>query len=241
MTSPREEYLSDTKQGEKLLNAVERIVDGPEKLIAFVREIEATTTVVGDQEVVRQAVAQTIIGRFSNNSAISGGVAALPGIVPGLGTLTAVTGGALMDMGFVLKFEVEMAMCLTHLYGFDIHDERERQFALLLASVGTYEAKTGRNYFVDLAAAQGTAIWNYTPRQMSKALISVMTKLALLSMSKSLVRAIPLVGVVVGSGVNKLLTARVGKGCQVELSRRRGLVDAELAEADVAQERVRFA
>lgn len=64
-------------------------------------------------------------------------MAAAPALIPGAGTLMAALGGALADMGFLLKYEVEMALVLSHLYGFDIRRDEERQLAFLRASVGT--------------------------------------------------------------------------------------------------------
>ena len=72
----------------------------------------------------------------------------------------------------------------------------------------------------DLARAEGTALWNYTPRQLSKAILSVMTKMVLLTASKSFARVLPVVGVVVGASANKVLTRRVGERCTSELARR---------------------
>lgn len=215
----------DTESGQKLLSAVERIADDPDEIIAIVDTLRRG----GDMENadVRKKLSADIIDRYSTRSAISGGVAALPGIVPGLGTLVAFAGGTLVDMAMMLKFEVEMAMALSWVHGFDIRLEKERQIALLLASVSTYEAKSGRNYFVDLAEAEGTAIWNYAPRQVSKILVSVMTKIALLAISKGFARTLPVVGIVVGSGMNKVLTRRVGKRCAEELGRRRKIAEIE--------------
>ena len=225
------------EQGQRLLAAVERLVDDPDGLIAGLDEVQRTTPREpgATDEEHRSEVAEGIVSRFSTKCAVSGGVAALPAMLPGAGTLVSVLGGSLADMCMTLKYEVEMALTLTHLYGFDIRIERERQLAFLLASVSTYEASTNRSIFVELAMAETEAIWKYTPRQISKFLLTVMAKLALIAASKSFVRALPVVGVVVGSGVNKLLTTRVGHQCVGELDRRSRLeprdVDTEVVEA----------
>jgi hypothetical protein len=75
----------------------------------------------------------------------------------------------------------------------------------------------------DLAETQGIAFWKYAPREASKVLVGVMTKIALLSVSKGLLRALPLVGIAVGSSMNKVLTNRVGERCMGELKKRREL------------------
>jgi uncharacterized protein (DUF697 family) len=211
------------EQGAKLLSAVERIVDDSDKIIALVQDYRRRTPQPTPQyqDLWHKAVAEAIVSSYSNRSAVSGGVTALPALVPGIGTLIAGLGGWLADMVMVLKFEVEMALALTHLYGFDIRDPNERQLAFLLASVQTYEAKAGESIVKDLGQTAGTAIWNYTPRQVSKDLVTVMTRLALLSLSKSFARALPVVGIVVGSSLNKVLTTKVGNSCIAQLALRR--------------------
>jgi hypothetical protein len=53
--------------------------------------------------------------------------------------------------------------------------------------------------------------------------------IALLSVSKGFLRALPLVGIAVGSSMNKVLTQRVGERCMHELRKRRELSPPEEA------------
>ncbi|WP_375770853.1 EcsC family protein [Archangium gephyra] len=227
----------DQSQGRKLLTAVERILSDTDSLIAL-----------AEQQVLRaggdkREAAEEVVRSFSNRAAVAGGLAAAPALIPGAGTLVAALGGALADMGFLLKYEVEMALVLSYLHGFDIRKDEERQLAFLLASVSTYDAKSGENVLVDVAKAEGVAIWKYAPREVSKHLVSVMTKIALLQLSKGLVRALPLVGIAVGSSMNKVLTKRVGERCIRDLQKRREFLGAEATreeqEEDVVEARVR--
>jgi hypothetical protein len=151
----------------------------------------------------------------------------------------AAAGGTLADMGMVLKYEVEMALVLSHLFGFDITQAKERQLAFLMASVSTYNAKSGRNFFVDVAHAEGIAVWKYAPREVSKMLVSVFTKIALLQLSKGLLRALPLVGIAVGSSMNKVLTSRVGERCIAELKARQRFAKEQPPEEEVVEAKVR--
>lgn len=224
-------------QGKKLLSAVESLIVHPNALIRLVDQLRKKVPIeqgVSEQTYFRK-VGERIVTHYSRRTALAGTLSAAPGLIPGGGTLLAVVGGNLADMAFTLKFEVEMTLCLTHLYGFDITDERERQLAFLLASVSTYEAHTRHHILRDFAASQGQAVWNYTPRQLSKVLLSVMTKLALLSLSKGVVKALPLVGMAISGGLNKILTTRIGHRTMDELSRRRWLLgqeDKQVIEAD---------
>ncbi|MFY0574788.1 hypothetical protein ACN28S_10870 [Cystobacter fuscus] len=222
----------DQSQGQKLLSAVERIISDTDSLIALAEEYlgQARKKKLASEAETREAASAAVVGYFSTRAAISGGLAAAPALIPGVGSLAAVLGGTLADMGFLLKYEVEMALVLSHLHGFDIRKEEERQLAILLASVGTYDAKSGRNAFLDMAQVEGIAIWKYAPREVSKMLLSVMTRIALLQLSKSLVRALPLVGIAVGSSMNKVLTSRVGDRCIQDLRTRRELTGQPSAE-----------
>ena len=54
---------------------------------------------------------------------------------------------------------------------------------------------------------------------------------ALLAISKGFVRVLPIIGVAVGAGANKVLTSRVGRRCRGELERRSSYRD-HAAERD---------
>ncbi|KFA94380.1 hypothetical protein [Archangium violaceum] len=227
----------EQSQGRKLLTAVERILSDTDSLIALAEQHLRRA-----KEDPREA-SEEVVRHFSNRAAVAGGLAAAPALIPGAGTLVAALGGALADMGFLLKYEVEMALVLSWLHGFDIRKDEERQLAFLLASVSTYDAKSGENVLVDVARAEGVAIWRYAPREVSKHLVGVMTKIALLQLSRGLVRALPLVGIAVGSSMNKVLTTRVGERCIDDLRKRREFLATESTrrerEEEVVEARVR--
>jgi hypothetical protein len=215
---------TSSKQGEALLKAVERIVDAPAKIQAKVEEAmaEARAALPDDapKDLVRQTVERKLVSSYSNRTALAGGAAALPALLPGLGSLAAVLGGGLVDMTLCLKFEVELVLALAAARGYDIEDKRERQLAYLLAAAHTYEASGGRNPLPDLIKTEIDAIWHYTPRQLGKLVAALFVKLALMFAGKGLTRAIPLVGLVVSSAANKALTARVGKSVVKALDQR---------------------
>jgi hypothetical protein len=224
----------DQSQGRKLLSVVERIIADTDSLIAMSEEHRkrAEQLQLGSEEATLDAASKEVVRHYSNRTAISGGLAAVPALLPGAGTLVAAAGGTLADMGMMLKYEVEMALVLSHLHGFDITQKKERQLAFLMASVSTYNAKSGRNFFLDVAHAEGIALWKYAPREMSKMLVTVFTKIALLQLSKGLLRALPLVGIAVGSSMNKALTTRVGERCISELKLRQQLANEETPEEE---------
>lgn len=209
------------------MTAVERLVDDSDTLIARVETLRASMP--GEEDARwRERLSSQIIAEFSTRSAIAGGAAALPGLLPGGGYIAALVGGALVDMTLALKHDVEMILCLSHLYGFDIRDERERWLAYVLAGVRVHATERKQNYLLDLLEVQLDALPKYTPRQLFKLAASAIGRRALLSLSRGYLRVLPLVGVVVSASTNKFTTTSVGWGCVEVLERR--IEVSELAE-----------
>lgn len=213
--------VSTEEQGAKLYSAVERIVEDPNTIIErverFEDEIDEENPDLSDQELVDQT-AEKLITYFANRTMTAGGLSSLPALIPVWGSVIAVVGGGLADMTFCLKYEVEMVLSLSALYGFDIRDDKERGLAFLIASVSTYEQLDGQsNLFKDMfqavgdyAQTQSQAVWNYTPRQIGKIVTKTFVKLAIQGTSKSLLKAMPLVGIGISAAGNRLLTKHVG-------------------------------
>lgn len=215
--------VEDHEQGRKLISAVERLLDDNENIIAMVKKITRKVDQEqpgADSDTIKEIVAQRIIERYSNWSAISGGATALPGVVPGLGSAMAIVGGTLIDIALVLKFEVEMALALFYNFGFDINQEQERQLAFLMASVKTGEAQSGKGFVEDVVKAEGEALWRNGSRQVPKLAIQVAGKLAIASAPKALMKTLPIIGIAIGTTVNKTLTARVGRSILEDIYKR---------------------
>lgn len=212
---------STEEQGAKLYSAVERIVEDPNTIIErverFEDEIDEESPDLSDQALVDKT-AEKIITYFANRTMTAGGLSSLPGIIPIWGSIIAVVGGGLADMTFCLKYEVEMVLSLSALYGFDIRDDKERGLAFLIASVSTYEQLDGKsNIFKgmfqavgDYAQTQSQAVWNYTPRQIGKVVAKAFVQLAIKGAGKSLLKAMPLVGIGISAAGNRILTKHVG-------------------------------
>ncbi len=212
---PKKERADERSKGAALLKAVERIVESPAQIRAKVQAaVEKTRASLPDDATdaqVRAALERSLLSQYSNKTALAGGAAALPSLIPGIGSLASLLGGGLLDMTACLKFEIEMVLALASARGYDIEDPRERQLAYLLAAAHTYEASAGKSALEDLVKAEADAIWHYTPRQVGKLVSSMFVKLALQFAGRSLARAIPLVGIVVSTAANKTLTGRVGR------------------------------
>lgn len=219
---------SDEAKGQQLLTAVERLVASNDTirevvLVADSRAKAQAPEATKTKDTLRELTAKELIKLYSNRAAIAGGATAVPALIPGLGSLAAGVAGTFAELAYLLKAEVELCLAMSHLYGFDIDEPKERQLAFLLASVGTYDAG-GKNFFADIVKAEGVAIWNYAPRTVGKFVLKAMTALALAYVWRGLVKMVPILGIVIGSGVNKVLTKRVGERVMADLRTRRDLM-----------------
>lgn len=227
------------RAGRRLLSAVERILAPPWEIEARVERAASAlgTPPAPAAEAERRLVAARLIAASSSRSALAGGACAVPAtLLPGAGTLLAGVGGAAADLAWMLKLEVELAMALTALHGFELDDEAERRRAYLLAAVQTWEVETGRSLAADLLDVEATACARYGPRQVTKVLVSLLGEIAIRSASRRLARAAPLIGIVVAGSMNKALTTRVGWSCHEQLERRRRL-DCESAHDLILEKR----
>ena len=214
------------EKGKQILTAVERILASSKSIRDTVDDARTRAkerTALDKSDTLRELTAKELVRHYSNRAAIAGGVSGLPGLVPGIGSLAVSIGGGLAEFTFLLKWEVEMALALSHLYGFDIDDPRERQLGFLMASVGTYDA-TGKNFFVDVMKVEGTAIWNYAPRAAGKIVVKAVAMLAAIYLWRGFFKMIPVLGIAIGTGMNKVLTQRVGARVGRDLRTRRDLL-----------------
>lgn len=203
-----------TSPSHRLLHAVERMVDEPDGIIRVVESYRRESPSL-------DRLCERVVSHYSNRSALVGGLSALPGLVPGVGTLAVTLGTTVAEMAVVLGLEVEMCMALAHAHGFDIRERRERALALVLAAVHTSEVESGRNVLLDICGVSWTAVVNYAPRELEKLALQVvgwmLVAYAAETVAKGLLRSLPFVGIGVGAGLNKVLTRRVGRRARMWL------------------------
>lgn len=216
--APSSETQHAEASAKKVISSVEMLIESPESLCR--RGWEQRQAHSGNVD----AACQAIISQQSNVSAIVGALAAAPAIIPGPGTAMAALGGMLGEAILLLKIETELCMLLAAAHGFDVRLPHERQLAMLLASIGTFQSQHGDDVLLALGITSAEAIWTYAPREVSKLLLRVVARAlvagAARNGAKSLLLALPLVGVGVGAGLNKVLTARVGKRAHAALALR---------------------
>lgn len=216
----------ERSQERRVLRAIEGLIQSNAEIEAVCEacRLRASEGAKGrelSQKAMFKRTGALIVRHYADKSALSGAISGIPAFLPGIGSLVGFLGATAADVVLTLKFEVEMTLCLCHLAGFDIGNERDRQLAYTLASVSSYDVRASKNKILDTMSLAGVAFWDYSVRQLGKYLLTMIGKILVLSAAKSLVRVVPVLGVVVGISVNKVLTTRTGNYCISALWHRR--------------------
>ncbi len=165
----------------------------------------------GNDDEIRELVAKKVIQNYSYLAAFSGGVTALAGVVPGLGTVVAVAGGTTADIALCMKFQIEMVMAIANVYGHNILEEEERRLCFIIAGLGAINKagqagakEAGSKAFVKM-------VEQYLKGPTLAAVKEIFKKVGITFTRKGLVKAIPFgIGTLVGFAANKTMTWYVG-------------------------------
>lgn len=218
------------EKAKKILSAVDRIVDSNDKIRSVCKKYKRQALIHADdddddEKSIYMDAGKRIITHYSDRASVSGGVAGLPSLLPGMGTVIALVGTSAVDMVLMLKYEMEMSLCLCVLAGLDIDDERIRQLAYALAAVSSRDILNSRSEDVPSKSIVTSAFWDYSVRELSKHVIKTVTSILCLNLGKGLFKALPFVGVAVGASFNKVMTKRTGLCCLDALWLRRHTVN----------------
>ena len=197
-----------------LLRSVELLMADPKNIrrqaLAIRARVEARNSTL-DQEAITKIAGDKIIAHYSNLTAFTGGATALTGIVPGLGTVVALIGGAATDTALCLKFQVEMTMALATIHGHDILATEAQVGCKLITGLGLVTEQTKQG-----GKVMGTRLFVGMVRQYLKGSTLLLTKQIFKSIGlnftrTAFVKAIPLgVGVLLGAAGNRIITMLVG-------------------------------
>jgi hypothetical protein len=208
----------NTAQGDdnpdRLLGAVRAVAVSPLDAKALVQRLfaQSRNDRPGDDERVHQErVVDHLISRYAKLAATSGGVTALAGVVPGVGTAVAMVGGAMTDTVVCMKLQVDMCMCMAETFGYDLHEPDAQHLSFLIAAGGALE-KAGVETGVKVASKAGVKVLQqYLKGAALITLKAFFRKLGLVFTRKALERALPFgVGVLLGAGGGYALTMYVG-------------------------------
>lgn len=163
------------------------------------------------EDEVSALVIDKVISRYSQLAGLSGGVTALTDIIPGIGTATAMVGGALVDVTVSTKLQVDMCMCLVVEINKGISDEDAKAMSLLISVSGVLE-QWGAPILKDLFSKQGIKLLQrYLRGDVLKLIKELFQALEITFTRKAAEKAIPFgVDVLIGSTVGYTLTKAVG-------------------------------
>jgi uncharacterized protein (DUF697 family) len=165
-----------------------------------------------DEEALKNKVADRLISSYSTKAGISGGATALIGIIPGLGTVVEVFGGATADMALCLKYQVEMSMALASLYGHDIEQEADRKRYFIIAGLSTLNMESLKQGGEQAAKLFTKLLQRYLRNASFDTVKILFRKVSITLSKKALQKAIPFgIGAVIGFSSNKTITWVVGQ------------------------------
>ncbi|MGI4794439.1 MAG: EcsC family protein [Janthinobacterium lividum] len=200
--------------GSTLLSIVQAIAISPAKATKIVNQYKKagrkTNPKVTDEELER-IVSNKIINTYSTYASLSGGITALPGIIPGVGTIMAAVGGGTADLTACMKIQIDMTMLLATNFGWDLTDHDAMFMTMLIAVSGGLE-KLGVQTGAPVASKAGVKMLQmYLQGAALIAVKEFFKKFGITFTRKALEKSIPFgVGVVAGSGLNYALTDYVG-------------------------------
>lgn len=129
----------------KILQAIELIMAKPENIknesTQLIEKLRKSNPERSEIE-IRKIASKKIISNYSYYSAFSGGTTALTGIIPGIGTAVAITGGASADAIASMKFQIEMTMAIATVYNHNILLEEEKRLCYIIAGLGVISEAT---------------------------------------------------------------------------------------------------
>lgn len=170
--------------------------------------IEGEVKVLLDQQLQlsRDRIAEEIISDCARATAMIGGSAALPDLLPvGWAVLVPAFVG---DFTLTLRTELAMLLKLAYLYGPDLpRDDRKKEAVGILAAYRAPEGEAGsaaRGVGIDMVKLGGKHITR-------KAFVALAKKLAERFLKKKLIAVVPVIGIAFSGGVNYVGSRSLGE------------------------------
>jgi uncharacterized protein (DUF697 family) len=199
---------------DRLLKAVQSVAISPADAKALVARLRAQSKKerpdASDKDQAER-IANHIISRYAKLAATSGGLTALSGVIPGIGTAIAMVGGGLTDAVVGMKLQVDMVMCLAEAFGHDLLEADAVHLSFLIAAGSSLE-KAGVETGVRIASKAGVQMLRqYLKGAALQAVKEMFKKVGLVFTRKALEKAAPFgIGVVLGASGDYALTRFVG-------------------------------
>lgn len=201
--------------GSSLMKMVEAIAISPQDARAVVQqyEVQARKSIpTATDEKIQELVTDKIITRYSKLAATSGAATAIPGAIPGIGTVVGMVGGGAVDVSVCMKLQIDMTMCLAMAINGSMSNEDAKHMSYIIALYGSLE-QMGSAGATKLASKAGVRMVNkYLTGTTLTVIKEFFKKIGIVFTQKAAAKAIPFgVGILVGGSANYVLTKYVGK------------------------------
>jgi hypothetical protein len=140
----------------------------------------------------RRDLAQILIREKCQRTGAVGAVTSGAGLVPGLGTAAAVTLGVAADIGATFKLQAELVLEIAAVYEYPLSEQEKERLVLLITGISA-----------------GTSA--LTRRAGQTVTVKVGEKVAERAIGKTVLKALPVVGVIASAGTNVLSTYIIGQ------------------------------
>lgn len=197
-----------------LMKVVEAIAISPQDARIVVKQYELQVRKAkptASDEKIQTLVTQKIINRYSKLAATSGAATAIPGAVPGFGTMISMVGGGALDVSVCMKLQIDMTMCLGIAINNGMSNEDAKHMSYIIALFGTLE-QMGSTGATRIASKAGVKMLKtYLSGTALTTIKELFKKIGITFTQKAAAKAIPFgVGIIIGGAANYALTKYVG-------------------------------
>ena len=199
------------------ISLIKKLSPDPKKVQAFVDLL-----IKNNPHLNKDQIADIIVNRYAKISGLQGGATALPGAIPGLGTIIEIsldTASISADTALFIRNQTIVVYALGYLYGINGREQLIEDTLLCIGvSVGAISIKYGAINIVKKVAEK-----QVKKKISSKVLAAINKKVGITILTKygtkrggiALAKAIPLgIGVIIGGGFNYFSIKGFGKAAK---------------------------
>ena len=145
-------------------------------------------------------IVKICISNFAKKNSFWGGVSAMPGCIPGLGTVLQI-GTALADSFALIRSQTVLILAIASLYGFNTSSEERVTEILMILSGNTSLQEADEAQFRTEVLKGGTA----------RIIKNILAGMSGCFCRRSIFRFLPIAGIAAGAGMNYFSTKEMGK------------------------------
>jgi hypothetical protein len=139
-----------------------------------------------------EQLSQILIREKAQRTGSVGAVTSGAGLVPGLGTAAAMTLGVAADIGATFKLQAELVLEIAAAYDYPLTEQEKQQIVMLITGISAGTTTMAR-------------------RMGQRASLRIGEKVAERAIGKTLIKALPVIGVIASAGTNVLSTYVIGQ------------------------------